>query len=136
MILQLLIIAWHLELPTIVDFSKVISTHMPTICKTMLWKKLPLKKSLATNIILLLRRLVNDMWVPSMASQILDMPIISQKQAIILCDISPHKIWMCLINNLSLSHKISQTMSMCFLTLNAPMLNYSTMCVALVPWVN
>jgi len=63
------------------------------------------------------------MWVPSMVSQILDMPIISQKQAIILCDISPHKILMCLINNLSLSHKISQIMSMCFLTLNVPMLN-------------
>jgi hypothetical protein len=58
-----------------------------------------------------------------MASQILDIPIISQKETIILCDISPHKILMCLINNLSLSHKISQTMSMCFLTLNAPMLN-------------
>lgn len=68
-----------------------------------------------------------------MALQILDMPIISQKQAIILCKCSPHKILICSINNLSLSRKISQTMSMYFLTLDAPMLNQSTMCVALVP---
>ncbi len=105
-------------------------------CITMLWIFFLLKKSLVASVILLLGSDVNGMWVQFTAPQILGKPIRSWKQSIILYKWSLDGILIYLLNNLFLSHRVSHTMSTYFLMVDAPTLNWSALCVALVPWAN
>jgi hypothetical protein len=96
-------------------------------CITMLWNFFLLKKSLATNVTLLLGKDANDMWVPSMALEILGKLAISWKWSIIFYKWSLDEILIYLLNNLFLSHKTSHTMSTYFLMVDVPTLNQLVM---------
>jgi hypothetical protein len=143
MILKLFTNTRHFESPTVMDSTKLVGTKILKffVCIANCLHHnavifFLLKKSLVASVTLLLGSDVNGMWVPFMAPQILGKLIRSWKWFIIFYKRSPDGLLLYLLNNLFLSHRVSHTMSTYFLMVDAPTLNQSALCVALVPWSN
>lgn len=102
----------------------------------MLWNFFQLKKSLYANVTSLPGRSANGIWVPSIAPQTFGNPVSSWNWSMIFYKRWPSGMLMYLSNILFLSDQTSQTMSTCFLIVEAPTLKGSAICVALWPMSN
>jgi hypothetical protein len=76
------------------------------------------------------------MWVPSIASQMLGVPVRFSKRTMMSFKHWHEKILIYLLKNLFLSITTLETMSTYFLIVDAPTLNQLAMYVTLNPWAN